>query len=374
MLRMQTGSVQRVGRAVAAALFCLCWLVVGSAGLSAQQDRMLLKTGKDKEVRIKSEDFDGVRWTTAASSNPTLTRWNEIDSIEYGGARGFQEAMATVGAGRWAEALTQLDALAADKELRPVLRQNVLYQQGVANLRLGKADEAVAAYGLLLQEFPQSRYLLPVGASLLSIHLAKDDVPGATRALEPVLAAGKSGADEALVAALGVLRGRLAEEQKQFDQAEKDYTAASRATKAEPDVISAAKLGLARCAQKRGNGAAAETAYRELTLADATNAQLAGAWNGLGDIAFEQASAKRDADGLRVALLSYLRGVVLYVPAQGEVTDEYERALAGAARAFKAIGELEGNAERKRLFLDRSKQRRDQLAAQFPGSRFLKGL
>jgi hypothetical protein len=61
----------------------------------------------------------------------------------------------------------------------------------------------VAAYGLLLQEFPQSRYLLPVGASLLSIHLAKDDVPGATRALEPVLAAGKSGADEALVAALG---------------------------------------------------------------------------------------------------------------------------------------------------------------------------
>jgi hypothetical protein len=43
-----------------------------------------------------------------------------------------------------------------------------------------------------------------------------------------------------------------------------------------------------------------------------------------------------------VALLSYLRGVVLYVPAQGEVTDEYERALAGSARAFKAIGELEG--------------------------------
>ena len=111
--------------------------------------------------------------------------------------------------------------------------------------------------------------------------------------------------------------------------------------------------------------------YRELTKADAPNILLAGAWNGLGDLALEQGVAKRDPDGLRLALLSYLRGVVQYVPAQGEPTDELERALAGAARSSKAIGELESNPERKQAFLDRSRQHRAQLEAQFPGSRFI---
>ena len=362
-------------RAVRILLICFVGLTAG-ASLSAQQDRIILKSGKDRQVRIKSEDFDGVRYTTAAGgSAETRVAWAEIESIEYSGGKDYQEALGAFGAGRWSDALTRFDALIADAELRPPMRQGALYHAGLANLRLGKPDEALAKYMLLLQEFPKSRYLLPVGTSLLSIHLAKDDAAGAAKALEPVLAASKDASgDEALVAALGVLRGRLLEEQKQIDQAEKAYNDAARAPKADPDVVIGARLGLARCTQKRGNAGEAERLFRELAVADAPNAILAGAWNGIGDIAYEQATSKRDPEGLRVALLAYLRGVVLYTPAQGEVSDEFERALAGASRAFKAAGELEANADRKKTFLDRARQRKDQLAAQFPGSRFLKGL
>jgi tetratricopeptide (TPR) repeat protein len=363
-------------RAIKVVLVCFCAWFAGAAGLSAQQDKILLKNGKDRQVRIKSEDFDGLRYTTQATgSAETKVAWSEIDSIEYSGGKDYQDALATFGAGRWAEALSKLDALAGNADLRPVMRQGVLYHGAVANLRLGKPDEALAKYTTLLQEFPKSRYLLPVGQSLLSIYLAKDDATGAARALEPVLAASKDAAsDEALGAALGVLRGRLLEEQKQYDEAEKAYTGATRAAKADPDVITGAKLGLARCAQKRGQAGEAERSFRELAAADAPNSLLAGAWNGLGDIALEAATSKRDVDGLRVALLSYLRGVVLYVPGPGEVSDEYERSLAGASKSFKAIGELEANADRKKNFLDRSRQCKDQLASRFPSSRFLKGL
>ncbi len=366
--------IKRSGFSLRLALLCLTWLIAGAGLAGAQQDKLMLKTGKSREVRIKSEDFSGVRYTTAGTGADSLVPWGEIASIEYGSAKPYQDALAAVGAGKWTDALTQLETLAADKDLRAVLRQSVLYHSAVASLRLGKPDDASTKYAALLQEFPKSRYLLPVGASLLSIHLAKDDVAGAARALEPLFAAGKDATDENLNAALGVLRGRLLEEQGKFDEADRAFADTAKSTKADKDTLAAAGLGRARCAQKKGNANEAESAFREIAKSDAPNTLLAGAWNGLGDLALAAAMGKRDLDGLHVAVLSYMRGVVLYTPAQGEVSDEYERALAGAARAFKAIGELEPNAERKQSSLDRAKQFRAQLAGQFPSSRFLKGL
>ena len=207
----------------------------------------------------------------------------------------------------------------------------------------------------------------------MTLYLDKADVGGAARALEPVLGVAKeSGTSEGNQAALSVLRGRLLEEQGKFDEAESLLENASKSSKASPNVVVAAKYGIARCAQKRGRPRDAEQRYKDLRKADARNTVLAGAWNGLGDIALEQATGARDPDGLRVALLAYLRGVVLYVPSSGEPTEEHERALAGAARACKAISELETAPDKKQLFLERSKQRHGQLASQYPGSRFLK--
>jgi tetratricopeptide (TPR) repeat protein len=350
---------------------CACLLALGGTP-QAQNDRIVLKGGKDKTVRIKKEDLDGVWYPGSGGAGDTIVKWSEVDSIVYGSADAYQKALETLNSGRVADAASQFEALAANADLRVVLRQNVLFHLAVADVRLGKADEALTRYKELLEGFPKSRYLLPIGSSLLSIHLAKKDVAGAAKALEPVLAAAKDvGPDAPVQAALGILRGRLLEEQKKIDDAASTYDGTLRNPKAEPDVILAAKLGLARCAQKRGQSNDADKRYRELAKGDGPNTLLAGAWNGLGDLALEQAIKSRDQDGLRVALLSYLRGVVLYVPDPGEASDELERSLAGASRAFKSMSELEGNADRKQVYLERARQLRSQLTTQFPGSRFL---
>jgi tetratricopeptide (TPR) repeat protein len=365
----------RIARRTAGVALAFCVVLASAGPLAAaqQNDRVILKNGKDKTVKIKTEDLDGVWYTATGGGGNTVIKWDEIDSIQYGGAEAYQKALEAYSSGRISEAAAQLEALAGDAELRPVLKQTVLYYQGLAQGRLGKPDAALATYKSLLEGFPKSRYLLPVGSNLLALYIAKDDAAGAARALEPVLAVAKdAGSNEGLQASFNVLRGRLQEEQKKFDEAESLFEAASKVSKADPDVIATAKLGLGRCAQKRGRPRDAETRYRDLVKADAPNTVLAGAWNGLGDIALEAGVAARDADGLRVAVLAYLRGVVLYAPVSGEPTEEHERALAGASRAFKAMSELEGNAERKQLFLDRARQRQGQLASQYPGSRYLK--
>ncbi len=348
-------------------------LALGAGSASAQQAKISLKNGKEKTVMIEEENYVGVSGTEKGAKS--LTKWKEIDSIRYVGGDKFHDAVDTFQSGKISDAVPKFEALLADDKLRPPMRQGSLYHLGLANEKLGKTDEAIARYESLLKEFPKSRYLLPVGTNLLSIYLAKGDITAASHALDPSLAVARdAGSDGALQAGLGLLRGRLLEEQKQFDEAQRIFETAARSTEADPDVVVAAKLGLARCAQKRGDAGEAERLYRELTVADAPNTVLAGAWNGVADIEYERASTKRDADGLRRALLDYLRGVVLYVPGREAPSEEYERALAGATKASRGIGELESNAERKKLFLDRAKRSRDQLAAEYPGSRYLKGI
>ena len=131
-------------------------------------------------------------------------------------------------------------------------------------------------------------------------------------------------------------------------------------------------LNVGRCLLATTKKSEAEKVFREITAADAENSVLAGAWNGLGDIALDDGVAKRDLDKLNDALFCYLRGVVLYGPTREESTDEYERSLAQSAKAFRSIGEVEKDGEKKKLFLDRAAQRMEQLKQMFPTSRYLK--
>jgi hypothetical protein len=160
------------------------------------------------------------------------------------------------------------------------------------------------------------------------------------------------------------------EEQKKFPEAERAFQGVAGAAGAEADLVLAAKLALGRCAQRANRVKEAQDKFRELVAMDAPNDVLAGAWNGLGDLALAEGTSKRAQDDLRAALFAYLRGVVLYVPERGGTTDEYERALAGSARAFRAVGELENDAARKKQFLSRAQQRQQQLEAEFPRSRY----
>src|SRR5262249_37000623 len=139
----------------------------------------------------------------------------------------------------------------------------------------------------------------------------------------------------------------------------KAYDEAQKAPGAPPTTALEAQLGLARCLQQEsGKAGEAEQQFRKLVTEDAPNAVLAGAWNGIGDITLAAGYAKKDQEKILDALYAYLRGVVQYTPAPGEATNEYERALAGTAKCFEFISQLETRTERKRPFLERANERR----------------
>jgi tetratricopeptide (TPR) repeat protein len=349
-------------------------VLLGAAGsLHAQQDTIVMKDGKERSAKIISEDFDGLRFSVDGGS--TSIQWKQIDSIRYSNAGKYDKAIQTFSLGKMSDAVAQLEQLAADTKMRAVLRHGTLYYLGLAYQRVGQTDKAITTYEELLKTFPKTRYILSVGNNLLAAYVKKGDLSGASRALEQSLSGAQSGgADPGLSAGFDLLRARILEEQKKYSEAQTIYERTSTASGADPEVIVSAKLGVARCADRAGQKSEAERRYRELVAQDAPNEVLASVWNGLGDIALEQGTTKRDSDMLRDALFAYLRGVVLYVPGRDGLSDEYERALAGATRAFRAIGELETDADRKKLFLDRARSLKEQLTSGFPESRFLKGL
>ena len=355
------GSLRRLaGVAVMAAL----------AGIaSAQQDKVVTKDGKDKTYKILSEDFSGL--SVSIEGGTSVVLWKDIESIKYSGAEKYYKAINAFTSGG-ADALAQLEELAADAKLRPVLRHGVLYHMGLAYQKGGEGDKAIATYTDLLKSFPKSRYLLQVGSNLMWIYLGKGDAAGASTALDGALSSASSGTkDASLLAGIDLLKARLLEARDKTAEAEPIYDRVASGTSS-PDNVAEAKLGRARCSHLAGRTQEAETRFREIILLDAPNTVLAGAWNGLGDMALATGTTNRDAETLRDALFAYLRGVVLYVPGRDAPSEELERALAGSAKAFDAISQREANAEKKKLFSQRAKDRRAELQTKFPNSRYLK--
>ena len=342
----------------AATVLALCAL---AASVPAQQDKIVSKDGKERTAKIASEDYDGLKLSVEGGS--TTMPWKDVDSIRYGNAAKYHEAVDSFASASPSQTLPLLEALLADDKLRAVLKHGALFHLGLTYKRLGEDDKAIEKFEQILREFPKSRYLVQIGGNLLSLYAVKGDAGGAAKALDATLKSA-SGAQ------FDFLKGRLLEEQKKFADAERAFQSVATAAGADADLQLAAKLALARCAQRAERVKDAEDKYREIVKLDAPNDVLAGAWNGLGDLALARGTKDRLADELRYSLFAYLRGVVLYVPERGGTTDEYERALAGSAKAFKAVGELENDATKKKQFLTRSQQCLAQLAEQYPRSRF----
>ncbi|HET6202826.1 MAG TPA: tetratricopeptide repeat protein [Planctomycetota bacterium] len=335
------------------------------------KDSVFLKDGKSESGRIQSEEY-GALTLAAAKGPPKKIPWDSVRSVQYGGSAPFSKASDAFSAGQVEEALPQLEGLRQDAKLRPVLRQQVLYFWALAQQRLGKVDEALAGYQALLKEFPKSRFLRAVGENLVAGHLAKKDAAGGERAVDQFLAdALAAGVDSGFLNELRVLKARLLEGQEKYAEAMASYSILAGAGGVSAAAVQEATLGQARCLQKQGKATDAEPLYRKLLGEDAPNFVLAGAWNGLSDILSKQAKDKRDAEALRDALFGYLRAVIQYGPLAGETTIEYERGLAGAAKCFRFLSELETNADRKKLYLDRARERLSQLKREFPGSPFL---
>lgn len=337
----------------------------------ANKDVINLKSGQTELGKIKSEDFGGIDIDPAKGEAKRIP-WSDVapNGVTYA-APEWQAVADVIAAGKFADALPLLTELKGEAKLRLPIKQNVLYFLGVSLQREGKADEALAAYKELVAAFPKSRYLLEVGDAMVTILAAKKDFAGATKALQDLDSAA---GDASFSSAAGVLKGRVFEEQKDWAKASAAYSVAAKASGVSPIVQMQAELGEARTLAAQNKKSEAESALRKLVAKDGPNHLLAGAWNGLGDLAQERARAanngKGDADQLLDALYMYLRGVVQYAPLPGQPTREYERAIAGSAAIFTALSQVETVADRKRLYQQRAAQRLEQLRREFPNSPF----
>lgn len=352
----------------------LAFLGLGLGAMSARaqdegDDTIKKKNNTAVTGKIKEETLLGCQ--VVVSKAEIKIGWAEIKSIDYAGSPEFKRAKGYVDSGSFNDAIPLLEELKKKSDLRAVLKPHVLNLLGASFLRAGDADQAIATYSELFKQYPKCQFLvMGAGENLITAYLAKNKAADADAALKLLFEGAKAAGID--TTALNNLKGRVQEATGDYASAAATYkqvfdSATDAAVKAQ------AELGIARCLFRQKKTAEAEAKYRSMVSRDVPPLVLAGAWNGLGDIMYEAAYAKKDADLFTNALYAFLRGCVLYTPASGESTSEYEHAIRGAHDCFKALSEIETNADRKKANANRAKERLEYLQTKFPGSPYIDG-
>src|SRR5262245_39900866 len=322
-------------------LLAAAWWLPSTA---AAQDTVRLRNGTSESGVVEGENYDVLLFKAKKGKEEKALRinWDDVAQLQYGGATEYQQAVNQVASGNLGAAIPKLQTLAQSTALRKELKPLVQFQLASALQRSGKFAEAAAAQLELVKAFPKSRFVLPAARSIVECHIALATATDGIKAMEEVVGtAEKGGVDNSFLSVFDYYRGRLMEAAGDRVGAKVKYQTAAAARGVPASMTAMARLAIARCDQTDGQVDAARIAYREITQLDAGNEVLAGAWNGLADITFAEASKARNLEKITDALFQYLRGVVEYGPAPGEATDEYERALAGAAASFKTMSEIE---------------------------------
>ncbi|HEX6812393.1 MAG TPA: tetratricopeptide repeat protein [Planctomycetota bacterium] len=344
-------------------------LVLSTQGIA--QDKVRLRNGTVAEGRIESEDYNALVIKTKKGKDEKVERlnWDDVVEVTYSGAVEYQQAVNQIAGGNFAAAVQKLEAVVASASLRKELKPLAMFQLALTQQRMGKFSEAATAMQDLAKNFPKSRYLVPASQAIVDCYVALNDPATGATAIEAVSKAATDGGVDALaLVVFEYFRGRLKEAQKDTVGAKVKYQAAAAARNVQNSWTAMARLGLARCEYAEGRVDQAKDAYRALVDLDVGNEVLAGAWNGLADIHFQDAMKAKNAEKLTEALFMYLRGVVEFGPAPGEGTSEYERSLASASRTFQQLAELETDDARKKQNAARARQRMEQLRKEFPSS------
>lgn len=337
----------------------------------AAQDTVKLRNGTVEQGRIEAENYDALQFKAKKGKDERSLKlaWSDVAEVSYGD-RDLNAAMTTLSSGNVGGALPKLQAIVANGSFRKELKPAAMLQLATAQQRMGKYEDASATLSALLKEHPKSRFLLPAARALVDCHLVRGDIGGGSAAIEAAAsAAAEGGVDSSHTLAFDLFRGLLLEAKKDLVGAKVKYQAVANARTIPPAMTTLARLGIARCEQTAGALDKAKTDYLALLEQGVGNEVLAGAWNGLADIAMKDAA--KSPEKLNDALLMYLRGVVEFGPAPGEGTGEYERALAGAGEVFKQLAEAETDETLKKTHMARSRQRIEQLRKEFPNSAHL---
>jgi hypothetical protein len=336
------------------------------AAAQEQRDTVTLADGKVVNGSIQSEDYGGV----AIKVGPKVESypWAQVRAVEYRDAGDLAQAREDAAAGRLDEAEAALGQVVEEAKARPVLRQQALYELALLQERKDDAAAASAAWHRLVEEFPAGRHLGTAAEALVGARVTAGDFAGAGKELAAL--APRAEALPEFKPRLALLEAGILEAQGKVPEAQARYAAVEASAGGDAAVKTEAQLGQARALVAQKKPGDAQALLRRLVTQEAPGRVLAEAWNTLADLLLEQGRSARDADGLLEALFAYLRSSVLYGPLPGEPTREHERALAGSARCFQSIAELEKNEERKQLYQQRARERADVLARDYPDSEF----
>jgi TolA-binding protein len=371
---MEGSMTLRIGR-WARALVAGGLLLHAGAAAHAQADKVVVDTvetttGQATTGKVLSEDYDGLELQIKPGSKKKI-EWKDVTNVQYGGAAEFTELVGKLGATPVAEALDAFGRFKADAKLRPVIKQQVLFRIATLQAKAGDFDAAAAAWLELATAFPGGRYLDQAARGAVDAQLAKGAPAEAAKALEAVAAAAKPGNPgprfDTMVA---VLRARLLEAQGNVAGAKAAYEAAEASGTLSGEQAAFAGLGIARCLRQANDLSGAEARFRKLVdSADSPRLVLAGAWNGLGELLLEQGRKKRDTEVLTLALYDYLRGVVVYLPLDGESTAEHQAALAGAALCCESIAQIDANPTVKQAYSQRASELREKSKKLYPNAK-----
>jgi len=342
--------------------------------LQSKDDGVTLKgNAKSETGKIVDESYDGLDLEIKKGVKKHIL-WSQIASVAYAGRPvEFTEALDIQNSDPQA-ALDKFETFVGTDGADNVVRQQAMYEVAMLQQRLGALDKAAAAWNALIAAYPEGRYLGAAARGVTDCLLIQGDAAGASKALDTLAASPAAGKFEALGLQLKALRGTILMAQGKFADARTAFEQVEKDPKAAGDVAAAATLGAAESLRQEGKLPEAEARFKAIVAGDGPNFLLAGAWNGLGDMLSEKGMKARSADVVIEALYAYLRGVVQYVPAPGESQDEYERALGGAAKCFKALSQLESNKERKAYYESQYSQEAKLLRQLAPNSEYLKQL
>lgn len=262
----------------------------------------------------------------------------------------FNQAMNDASSSYYQEAAEGF-AVAAG-ELTGFGKQLALYYRVQMLANLGEPGAVLGAIDDLLAAFPKSYFFVDVQVTRAKIALSKNDTEGATKALEAVKSAPGMNARDALRAEWTRIYLTLELGRKYEDAAAAYRTlvaAAEKAPEGQGEVTKQrALVGLGSCLVMTRKESEAKAYFDKAT--DSRNSDvLAGAYNGLGNVAVAEAKALREANKLpeakaklEEAVLHYLRVSVKYkteIDEMGVVLD----ALGNLTKVFATLFEMSGN-------------------------------
>lgn len=301
------------------------------------------------DVKIVEATYETVKLSKGGSK--PAAQVTQLASLDAARNETFAQAMNDASSKLFVEASEGFRAAAG--ELKDYAKQEALYRAMQAAEGTGDAGRATAAADELLGAFPKTFYFCDAQILKAKVAAIKGDIAGAGAALDAVKNAPAMNVRDSYRAQYTKVSLTL-ELQRKYEQAASEYRVLIASMEREKEAA-AVLVTKQRCQVGLGNCLLALRKDKEARpyFVQATESRdadvLAGAYNGLGDVALTEARTLKDAKQLNEAkakleneaILHYLRVSVKY---RADVTDTTVvlRAMENQAAVFIALFDMSG--------------------------------